>query len=523
MPSIIRRTLMNLSDRSTGYIFQPTTLGKRVGHQRMENEAQRPAREIHLKRNWMQEFSILRFLQGSRTTVLVWAGIFIAVIAVVDWHFENNISFGFLYLFPMLMVGGCLTPLQTAGVAALCTALTEAFDPFPWEMQVGISRLVLTFAAFFGTGFYGFVSARSRRLVKQHLEELERDAELRRKTEEQLDFLISNSPASIFTLDATGKVQLANDAAHRLLGIEKGKLEGQAIGQYFPALARVPPSQEAPFFHTEMECRARRQDGAVFLAHIWFSTYQTMSGPRLAAVVFDASEELRDRAEFNLQQILTSSKVLVGALCHEIRNICGAIGVVHSKLARDGQLRRNEDFSALGTLVEGLEKMAGLELRQTMQPVAESVDLRSVLEELRIVIEPFQDSQISIQWELPEFLPRVWADRHALLQAFLNIAKNSQRAMDDQHRKELTVRASADGNSGVIRFIDTGPGVANPERLFAPFQPGAQASGLGLYLSRTFVRAFHGDIEYEPQPHGSCFAVILTLAANYKQEISASA
>jgi len=85
-------------------------------------------------------------------------------------------------------------------------------------------------------------------------------------------------------------------------------------------LANVAPSPEPPFFHTEMECRAQRQNGEVFLAHIWFSTYQTMSGPRLAAIVFDTSEELRDRAEFNLQQILTGSKVLVSALCHEIRN-----------------------------------------------------------------------------------------------------------------------------------------------------------------------------------------------------------
>jgi PAS domain S-box-containing protein len=469
----------------------------------------------------MQEFLMVRVLQGSRATVLVWAGIFIAVIGLVDWHFEENISFGFLYLFPMLMVGGCLTRLQIAGVAALCTGLTEAFDPFPWEMPVGIPRLVLTFAAFFGTGFFGFASARSRQLADRHLREIEREAELRRQAEEQLEFLISSSPATIFTLDAAGKVLLANDAAHRLLRVEKGKLQGHSIGQFFPALASVPSStQGAPLFHTEMECRGRRQNGDVFLAHVWFSTYQTRSGPRLAAVVFDASEELRDRAEFNLQQILSGSKRLVGALCHEIRNVCGAIAVVHSKLARDERLVRNEDFGALGTLVLGLEKMAGLELRQTTQPVAESVDLRSVLEELRIVIEPsFDESEMSIVWEIPESLPRVWADHQALLQAFLNIAKNSQRAVQGRNRKELMVRASAEANCVVTRFIDTGPGVASPEQLFSPFQPGAEASGLGLYLSRTFVRAFQGDIEYEPQSHGACFAVALALAVDHRPAI----
>jgi nitrogen-specific signal transduction histidine kinase len=464
----------------------------------------------------MQDFFGLRFLHVSRTATLLRAGLLIAVIALLDWHFEDNISFGFLYLFPMLMGGGCLTLLQMTALAALCTGLTEAFDPFPWAMQEGLSRLVLTFAAFFGAGFFGFSAARSRRLADEHLKDVEREAELRRMTEEQLDFLIANSPAAIFTADAEGNVQIANQAAHQLLGVERGQLQGQAIGQYFPALSSVPPSDTAPFFHTEMECQARRHDNHVFLAHIWFSTYKTKSGPRLAAVVFDASDELRDRAEFNLQQILTGSKLLVGALCHEIRNICGAIAVVHSKLARDTRFESNDDFSALGSLVTGLEKMAGLELRQTTQAVAESTNVGSVLEELRIVIESsFQESGIAIGWEQPASLPRVWADRQALLQIFLNIAKNSQRALEGRSRKEFTVKAQVDANAVMVRFIDSGPGVANPERLFSPFQEGAQASGLGLYLSRTFARAFRGDVDYEPQPEGSCFIVILALAGNH--------
>ena len=181
----------------------------------------------------MQEIFVVRVLQGTRTTVLLFAGVLIAVIALVDWHFEDNIAFGFLYLFPMLMVGGCLPRWQTAGVAALCTGLTEAFDPFPWAIPVGISRIILTFAAFFGAGYYGFGAARSRRLANEHLGEIQREVELRRKTEEQLEFLISSSPATIFTLDANGRVLLANEAAHGLLRTEKGELQGQPIARIF--------------------------------------------------------------------------------------------------------------------------------------------------------------------------------------------------------------------------------------------------------------------------------------------------
>jgi two-component system sensor kinase FixL len=159
--------------------------------------------------------------------------------------------------------------------------------------------------------------------------------------------------------------------------------------------------------------------------------------------------------------------------------------------------------------------MAGLELRQTLRPIAESMDLQSVLEELRIVIEAsFHDSQIVVQWENPGSLPRIWADRQTLLQAFLNIAKNSQRVLEQEPEKCFRVRTSVERNAVIVRFFDTGPGIASPESLFAPFQPGAQATGLGLYLSRTFVRAFDGDIEFEPQAKGCCFAVILALAAD---------
>jgi two-component system, LuxR family, sensor kinase FixL len=230
-----------------------------------------------------------------------------------------------------------------------------------------------------------------------------------------------------------------------------------------------------------------------------------------------------DREESSLRQVLTGSKIAVSALCHEIRNICGAIAVVHSKLARDSRFGFNEDFRTLGTLVQGLEKMAGLELRQPMLSMAESIDLRSVLEELRIVIEPsFEESGMTITWDVPESVPRIWADRHTLLQAFLNIVKNGQRALEGQAQKELMVLVSVEANGVVVRFVDTGPGVAYPDQLFAPFQPRAQATGLGLYLSRTFVRALQGDIEYEPAAMGSSFAVMLARAADDQPETAAA-
>jgi C4-dicarboxylate-specific signal transduction histidine kinase len=107
----------------------------------------------------------------------------------------------------------------------------------------------------------------------------------------------------------------------------------------------------------------------------------------------------------------------------------------------------------------------------------------------------------------------VWADRQSLIQVFLNLTKNAARAMASERHRVLTIQAASSRQGGVtVKVRDTGCGVQNPDRLFRPFQPGAQATGLGLYLSRAFMRSFRGDLRFEPEPHGTSFIVELSPA-----------
>ena len=450
-------------------------------------------------------------LRGSRLAVLLRAGFMIALIAFADWRVEGNIPLGFLYLFPMLLVGSVLRRWQIAIVAALCTLLTEFFDSYQWLPETGVARDILIFAAFVGMGLFVYELVRSRQITMQHVQEIEGEIQARRDAEEQLKILVESSPAAIFTANSEGRVLLANDAAHRMLALPTGTLPGQLIREYLPALVNVPaPDQNQPAFRTAMQCRGRRHEGEVFLADIWFSTYRTSAGSRLAAMVVDSSEDFRSREEFNLHQLMAGSRILVGAVSHEIRNVCGAIAVVHQNLARGGALAQSKDFEALGTLILALEKIAGMELRQVSNAAA-GLDLQSLLEELRIIVDPaLREDGIAVKWEIQSGLPAVWADRQSLMQVFLNLIKNSERAMQQKARRELVIRAKLDNGRVAAQFHDTGGGVANPERLFRPFQQDAQATGLGLYLSRAFVRSFRGDLRYEPKPDGSSFIVELS-------------
>jgi PAS domain S-box-containing protein len=452
-------------------------------------------------------------LRGSRTAVLTRAALIIAVIAFADWRIVDPIQLGFLYLLPMLLVGGVLNRWQIAAVASLCTVFTEAFGSEQWFSETGIPRNILVFAAFFITGMFSREVARSRRLEAEHLHQIESESEARREAEEQLKVLVESSPAAILTADSDGHVLLANGAAHRLLGVEPGTLPGRSIGVYIPALVNVPsPDLRRGSFRTVMQCRGRREDGDVFLADVWFSTYRTSSGPRLAAMIVDTSEELRTREEVGLHQLLTGSRILVGAVSHEIRNVCGAIAVVHANLARGGALAGNQDFEALGTLIHGLEKIAAMELRQTANQ-ATAVDLSSLMDELRIIMEPsLRENGIAVHWEIGGDLPPVWADRQSLMQVFLNLVKNSERELLNRVRRELTVSAHVEKQRVTVRVQDTGGGVSHPDLLFRPFQQQAKVTGLGLYLSRAFMRSFRGELRYEPEAEGSTFVVELSPA-----------
>jgi len=197
--------------------------------------------------------------------------------------------------------------------------------------------------------------------------------------------------------------------------------------------------------------------------------------------------------------------------------------MVHENLSRNGSLTGNQDFEALGSLVQTLNKIASLELRQSVREVeAASADLREVLTDLRIVLEPYcEESDIELRWSIPKQLPLVQADRHSLLQVLLNVTKNSQRALESAARKEINISVTATADGVCIRILDSGPGIPAGQRLFQPLQKGADATGLGLYLSRAFMRSFRGDLRHDPNQPGCCFVlelVALTDATSQEQE-----
>jgi signal transduction histidine kinase len=268
------------------------------------------------------------------------------------------------------------------------------------------------------------------------------------------------------------------------------------------------------FFRTAAQCQGKRLNGQIFVAQTWFSTYNTPAGRRLAAIAVDCSEEVREREEQNLRQLQDSNRIVAAAVSHEIRNVCGAISVVYSNLARSAELSASEDFQALGKLVTGLERIAAAELHSHSQATVSGVDLGELLNHLRIIIEPsWEEIGGEVVCRVPTPPPVVLTEPFGLIQAFLNLAMNSLRAVQDCERKVLTITVSEWNGKVAVRFEDTGPGVKDPQKLFQLFQSGAEQVGLGLYVSRAILRSHGGDLRYETSPKGgACFVAELLRA-----------
>ena len=460
---------------------------------------------------------IQTLLKAGKRKILFWTVALVILTTFADWATGNEMSLAALYILPMMLGAVVLRPAGTAVFALLCSCLRSWFDVPGSTTAELILRFVFAALAYFVSGLFVTALVRNREQAVRHLDQIRKEQALRKEAEEQLRFLAESSPAAILTVDGEGTVLAANGAAHGLLMVAEGKsLQGCGIGQYLPVLSdALRLDTHSVGLRTAAQCRGYRDNGEIFLAHLWFSSYVVPEGRRLAVIGVDSTEEMRDREEQGMRQLMTGNRIATATIAHEVRNFCEAMAMLCADLRRRHGLTQDEALRGLDNLVGGLESIASLELQPRNHEAIESVPLKEVLDNLRIVVEPdWREIEGSLQWHVPEGIPSVWAEPHGLFQAFLNLAQNAHRAMQEGPVQEgadriLRISVALAAQKVIVTFTDTGPGVQAPEKLFQPFQKGASGSGLGLYISRFIVRSYGGELRFDPLPHGSCFVVEL--------------
>jgi two-component system, OmpR family, sensor histidine kinase KdpD len=166
----------------------------------------------------------------------------------------------------------------------------------------------------------------------------------------------------------------------------------------------------------------------------------------------------------------------------------------------------------LSRLVENLIDVSRLESGNA-QPRREPVDLTGLLEAARDSVGVGPDA---VKLSLDAELPTPVADAVQLERAFANLFENAVRHSDG---RPVLVRSRQTGGRLVVRVVDQGPGIPEPERerIFEPFYRREAGSsrgfGLGLAIARGFVEANGGEIAVESVPgQGTTFVVSFPLS-----------
>ncbi|MFK8019212.1 MAG: nitrogen regulation protein NR(II) [Pseudomonadales bacterium] len=237
---------------------------------------------------------------------------------------------------------------------------------------------------------------------------------------------------------------------------------------------------------------------------------------------------LRISREETLVSSQSTSRSLVRGLAHEIKNPLGGLRGAAQLLAKELPQAHLQDYTTViieeaDRLRNLVDKMLGPNQLSEKYPV----NIHEVLERCSTLIQAEKRLRIHIDRDYDPSIPDLIGDSEQLIQAVLNIMRNSRQALASlgphhksvirlrtriirqftiaQHRHKLVVR---------VDITDNGPGI-DPDLLEAVFYPmisgRPEGTGLGLSISQSILHQHQGLIECTSQPGETVFSLLIPL------------
>ena len=306
-------------------------------------------------------------------------------------------------------------------------------------------------------------------------------------------------PEGVFTVDASGTVDLWNPAASRITGLPADAVVGAPVEQALPGweaiAARVTARQgRTTTYPFELDGR-----------EVWLSLVASPYADGTLYAVRDATEAAR--LEEMRRDVITT-------VSHELRTPVSSIYGAAATLARDDVGLTEEtraqliamlhaETERLSRIVDDLVTASSLAGDETRRPPGEC-DMADLVERVLERAEARRPANLRLRKRLPEQRERVAVDEERLEQILDALVDNAIRFSPDGGDVELALERSNDA----IRFSvhDTGVGIeprhhphigekfyrADPELLH-----GAAGLGLGLYICHQLAALMNGRLWFE--------------------------
>jgi two-component system, NtrC family, nitrogen regulation sensor histidine kinase GlnL len=248
-----------------------------------------------------------------------------------------------------------------------------------------------------------------------------------------------------------------------------------------------------------------------------------VTGRHLLLELADTTQRQRISRENDLLARLDSSRLMVRQLAHEIKNPLGGLRGAAQLLERELPAAALKEYTRV--IIGEADRLTALVdsmARPSQTPSRTALNVHEICEHVYHLLRAEAPATLTIERDYDPSLPNAHLDRHQMIQALLNVARNALQAQGDKGRIVLRTRARSNVSIGSVvhrltasvQVEDTGPGV--PEHLrssiFYPLVTGrANGTGLGLAVAQELVTRNGGIIEFESEFGRTVFTLLLPL------------
>ncbi|MFA9517364.1 PAS domain S-box protein [Halopenitus sp. H-Gu1] len=246
----------------------------------------------------------------------------------------------------------------------------------------------------------------------------------------------------------------------------------------------------------------QRIDGTEFPAEVKLSRFEHQGEPALHALVRDITE--RKEYERQLEEQRDNLEILNQVLRHDIRNDIQLITAYTELFEAECDDEELQEY--IETILENADHVVELttsarEMADVMLSAEEElqqVGLRTMLEsEIQEVESAYPEVELTEETTIP---PVSVQANNMLGSVFRNLLKNAIQH-NDREVPKVAVSATEREDTVVVRVADNGPGVPDNQKdaIFGKGEKGldSQGTGIGLYLVKTLVESYGGDIRVE--------------------------
>lgn len=179
-------------------------------------------------------------------------------------------------------------------------------------------------------------------------------------------------------------------------------------------------------------------------------------------------------------------------------------------IARGRHEQATENLGRISELARRMGRIVA-NLRTFARPEPEAIADVDLVEAVDAALEMLGPNcaraGVEVDWRRPNSSVIVRGGEVRLQQVIMNLVSNAVDATKDRPEKRVKLEVTGDGGRVRLSVLDTGAGIAEPDRVFDPFYTtkeveGSDGMGLGLSISSKLVRGFGGVLRGRNLPEG---------------------